>query len=101
VGLSKALRLRQAKKVQVRLKERLPLQIDGEPWMQDPCAFMLAKTTHERDTVTRQVGEVLDWAGNANVITWEQRDVLLAEITRRVHAKDQQHCAIVRRHFAT
>ncbi|ETV67600.1 hypothetical protein H257_16199 [Aphanomyces astaci] len=105
-----ALRLRQAKKVQVRLKERLPLQIDGEPWMQDPCvmdisfhhqAFMLAKTTHERDTVTRQVGEVLDWAGNANVITWEQRDVLLAEITRRVHAKDQQHCAIVRRHFAT
>ncbi|ETW08319.1 hypothetical protein, variant [Aphanomyces invadans] len=109
VGLSKALRLCQARQVQVRLKERLPVQIDGEPWMQDPCevdisfhhqAFMMAKTTHERDTVTRQVGEVLDWAGNASIISWEQRDVLLAEITRRVHAKNQQQSAVVRQNFS-
>ncbi|KAG9416131.1 hypothetical protein AC1031_000531 [Aphanomyces cochlioides] len=110
VGLSKALRLRQAKKIHVRLKERLPLQIDGEPWMQDPCeveityhhqAFMMARTIEERDTVTRQVGEVLDWAGNSNIISWEQRDLLLAEITRRVHAKDQQHSATVRNKLVT
>ncbi|KAJ0412565.1 hypothetical protein ATCC90586_006932 [Pythium insidiosum] len=93
VGLSKAVRLCQAKHVKIRLLERLPIQIDGEPWQQDPCdvdisfhqqAFMLSRTVQERDFVTRKVGEVLDWAENTGVIASSQRDVLLAEIARRV-----------------
>lgn len=93
VGLSKAVRLCQAKSVKIRLKDRLPVQIDGEPWQEAPSevnisflqqAFMLSRTVQERDFVTRKVGEVLDWAENTQVITSTQRDVLLAEIARRV-----------------
>ncbi|KAF1331195.1 Diacylglycerol kinase, partial [Globisporangium splendens] len=93
VGLSKAVRLCQAKSVKIRFYETLPIQIDGEPWQQPPCevnisflqqAFMLSRTVQERDFVTRKVGEVLDWAENTRVITSTQRDVLLAEIARRV-----------------
>ncbi|KAJ8979408.1 hypothetical protein NQ317_015840 [Molorchus minor] len=36
VGLSSPLRLGQAKIVEVRLKEKAPVQIDGEPWEQHP-----------------------------------------------------------------
>ncbi|KAF4148478.1 Diacylglycerol kinase accessory domain [Phytophthora infestans] len=93
VGLSKAVRLCQAKSVRITLKETLPVQIDGEPWLQNPGemelsffqqAFMLSRTVEERDVVTKKVGEVLDWAEHSHVITSRQRDVLLVEIARRV-----------------
>ncbi|EQC41931.1 hypothetical protein SDRG_00784 [Saprolegnia diclina VS20] len=96
VGLSKAIRLCQCKHIEIKLLERLPIQIDGEPRMQDACAidisffhqaFMLGKTIEERDTVARQVAETLDWAGHSKIITWTQRDILLAEIVRRVKSK--------------
>ncbi|KAL4106085.1 hypothetical protein PRIC1_004139 [Phytophthora ramorum] len=93
VGLSKAVRLCQARSVRLTLKETLPVQIDGEPWLQTPSdmdisflqqAFMLSRTVEERDVVTKKVGEVLDWAEHTHVISSRQRDVLLAEIARRV-----------------
>ncbi|ETN12411.1 hypothetical protein PPTG_09249 [Phytophthora nicotianae INRA-310] len=93
VGLSKAVRLCQAKSVRITLKETLPVQIDGEPWLQNPSemeisflqqAFMLSRTVEERDVVTKKVGEVLDWAEHSHVISSRQRDVLLVEIARRV-----------------
>ncbi|KAL1489117.1 hypothetical protein ABEB36_014060 [Hypothenemus hampei] len=36
VGLSAPIRLGQAKLVEIRLKEKAPVQIDGEPWEQNP-----------------------------------------------------------------
>lgn len=93
VGLSKAVRLCQAKTVSLTLKETLPVQIDGEPWLQKPSemdisflqqAFMLSRTVEERDVVTKKVGEVLDWAEHTHVISSRQRDILLVEIARRV-----------------
>ncbi|RLN50096.1 hypothetical protein BBJ28_00008248 [Nothophytophthora sp. Chile5] len=93
VGLSKAVRLCQAKSVRLRLKETLPMQIDGEPWLQSPSevdisflqqAFMLSRSVEERDVVTKKVGEVLDWAEHTHVISSRQRDVLLVEIARKV-----------------
>ncbi|KAI9914173.1 hypothetical protein PsorP6_004943 [Peronosclerospora sorghi] len=93
VGMSKAVRLCQAKSVRLVLKETLPVQIDGEPWLQPANemrismwkhAFMLSRTVDERDVVTKKVGEVLDWAEQTHLVTSQQRDVLLAEISRRV-----------------
>ncbi|XP_044272407.1 diacylglycerol kinase epsilon isoform X2 [Tribolium madens] len=39
VGLSTPLKLGQAKTVEVRLKSKSPIQIDGEPWEQHPCVI--------------------------------------------------------------
>lgn len=93
VGLSKAVRLCQAKSVQITLKETVPVQIDGEPWLQSPGkleisflqqAFMLSRTIGERDLVTKKVGEVLEWAEHTHVISSRQHDVLQVEVARRV-----------------
>lgn len=103
VGLSKAVRLCQAKSIKIRLLETLPVQIDGEPWQQEPSevdisfhqqAFMLSRTVEERDFVTKKVGEVLDWAEHTHLISSRQRDVLLTEIARRV-ADDESYRASV------
>lgn len=37
VGLNKPLRLGQAKKIRLIMKDTYPVQADGEPWIQSPC----------------------------------------------------------------
>lgn len=37
VGLNKPLRLGQAKKIRLVMKDTYPVQADGEPWIQSPC----------------------------------------------------------------
>lgn len=37
VGLNRPIRLGQAKNVRMIIKEGLPVQADGEPWIQSPC----------------------------------------------------------------
>lgn len=37
VGLNKPIRLGQARKIRVVMKESFPVQADGEPWIQSPC----------------------------------------------------------------
>lgn len=37
IGLNKPIRLGQCRKLRIVLKESLPVQADGEPWIQHPC----------------------------------------------------------------
>lgn len=39
VGLSRATRIAQASRIQLITSERIPMQIDGEPFRQDPCVI--------------------------------------------------------------
>jgi hypothetical protein len=39
VGLSRATRISQASRIQLITTERIPMQIDGEPFRQDPCVI--------------------------------------------------------------
>lgn len=39
VGLSKPIFLGQARHVRLQLSEHLPVQADGEPWLQQPCTL--------------------------------------------------------------
>lgn len=42
VGINKPIRLGQAKKVRIVLKESFPVQADGEPWIQYPCELNIS-----------------------------------------------------------
>lgn len=41
VGLSRAIRLRQCSRVRITTHEPLPIQVDGEPWMQAPATLQV------------------------------------------------------------
>ncbi|XP_067128427.1 diacylglycerol kinase epsilon isoform X2 [Centruroides vittatus] len=41
IGLSEPVRLGQAKEVKINLHERLPVQVDGEPWEQFPSSVII------------------------------------------------------------
>ena len=93
VGLSCGIRLCQSREIEIVLKSTIPLQIDGEPVLQNPCtikvsffkqSFMLCKSLAEGDVVTTKVNAVLDWAESTEVITWIQRDIFSKEISRQV-----------------
>lgn len=43
VGLSKPIRLGQAKTIRIVLKRAFPAQADGEPWIQKACEINLEK----------------------------------------------------------
>jgi diacylglycerol kinase (ATP) len=42
VGLSRAVRLAQCRACRIRLVQALPVQVDGEPWLQPPCTLDIA-----------------------------------------------------------
>lgn len=55
VGISEPVRLGQAKEVKLELLERLPVQIDGEPWEQAPATLRI--TFHCQGAVLVNQGE--------------------------------------------
>lgn len=42
IGLSEPLRFGQAKVVKLKLLDRLPIQVDGEPWLQFPTTITVS-----------------------------------------------------------
>nr|DAD31426.1 TPA_asm: hypothetical protein HUJ06_010277 [Nelumbo nucifera] len=57
VGLSRARRLAQGQLIKIQLCAALPVQVDGEPWFQQPC--MLSISHHGQDlTSGRTIGRV-------------------------------------------
>ncbi|PRP84659.1 diacylglycerol kinase epsilon-like [Planoprotostelium fungivorum] len=39
VNLSQAIRIGQGSHVKIELSQKIPIQVDGEPWLQEPCAI--------------------------------------------------------------
>ena len=93
VGLASACLLRQCDKVRIEMRKKYPVQVDGEPWMQEPCvitinptlnkegerrqAYMLRRTNTEMGEVMVEMAAVLDWAEATEVISSGQRDLNL------------------------
>eukprot|EP00933_Yihiella_yeosuensis_P005921 TRINITY_DN110537_c0_g1_i1.p1 TRINITY_DN110537_c0_g1~~TRINITY_DN110537_c0_g1_i1.p1 ORF type:complete len:574 (+),score=82.76 TRINITY_DN110537_c0_g1_i1:17-1738(+) len=92
VGLYKAKRLAQASSVKIKNKAALPIEVDGEPsWFAKDGeieigfrsqAFMLVRTA-SNSSPHAVATDVVDWALERDVITVDQRNILLTEIAHR------------------
>ncbi|XP_061346590.1 diacylglycerol kinase 1 isoform X2 [Gastrolobium bilobum] len=94
VGLSRARRLAQGQSIKVQLFAMFPVQIDGEPWFQQPCtisvthhgqAFMLKRAAEEPlGHAAAIIADVLENAETKNVINASQKRALLHEMALRL-----------------
>ena len=107
VGLSEgAVRLAQCRRsLKITMAQRLPMQIDGEPWIQDgPCEIvmehralrpMLRRSVTSVDDGAAHAFQVLDWGMRSGVISADQRQALLTELALRL--QDAGHHAMHQR----
>lgn len=94
VGLSRARRLAQGQLIKIQLYNALPVQIDGEPWLQQPCtliishhgqAFMLKRAAEEPlGHAASIIADVLENAESNHVINASQKRALLQEMAIRL-----------------
>ncbi|KNA18267.1 hypothetical protein SOVF_072410 [Spinacia oleracea] len=94
VGLSRAQRLAQGQNIKIQLFAALPVQIDGEPWLQQPCtlhishhgqAFMLKRAGEEPlGHAASILTDVLENAESSHVINATQKRALLQEMALRL-----------------
>ncbi|XAR65520.1 Diacylglycerol kinase [Bertholletia excelsa] len=94
VGLSRARRLAQGKSIKIRICAAFPVQIDGEPWFQQPCtltishhgqAFMLKRAVEEPlGHAAAIIIDVLENAETNRVISASQKRDLLQEMALRL-----------------
>lgn len=78
VGLSRAQLICQCSEVTIKLKKKVPVQIDGEPWKQSSCtirvrrkkdpALMLHRAAAEGGGVETEMARLLDWAEDRQII---------------------------------
>ncbi|KAM7475678.1 hypothetical protein LguiB_022921 [Lonicera macranthoides] len=94
VGLSRARRLAQGQSIKIQLFVQLPVQIDGEPWLQQPCtltishhgqAFMLKRASEEPlGHAAAIIADVLENAETSHVINASQKRALLQEMALKL-----------------
>ncbi|CAO2818521.1 unnamed protein product [Amaranthus hypochondriacus] len=94
VGLSRAQRLAQGQNIKIQLFAALPVQIDGEPWLQEPCtlhishhgqAFMLKRAAEEPlGHAASILTDILENAESSQVINTTQKRALLQEMALRL-----------------
>ncbi|XP_028753744.1 diacylglycerol kinase 1 [Neltuma alba] len=94
VGLSRARRLAQGQSIKIQLCAPFPVQIDGEPWFQQPCtlsithhgqAFMLKRASEEPlGHAAAIITDVLENAETNQVINASQKRALLQEMALRL-----------------
>lgn len=98
VGLSNAQKLCQCKELTIIIKNKAPIQIDGEPWRQTKCklhirrkgsAAMLHRSVDDGGIET-EMAELLEWAENRRLIDTNVHSILLNEYSRRVESKKRR-----------
>lgn len=90
LGLTSCVKVAQTPDIEIRLLRALPLQVDGEPWIQDKCAIrircsekMVMLKRRCDYSSTDEVSDVLNWAERTDVISSKQKLALLSEFSRR------------------
>ncbi|KAL9188324.1 hypothetical protein ACHAXT_006702 [Thalassiosira profunda] len=101
VGLSNAQLLCQCRVATVTLKKKIAVQIDGEPWRQNPStlqivrkpkrANMLHRSAEDSGGLETEVTKLLNWANERDVIDPHQYALMMEEFSRRVEHKKRKH----------
>ncbi|XP_072989128.1 diacylglycerol kinase 1-like [Typha latifolia] len=94
VGLSRARKLVQGHYIKIEISAPMPIQVDGEPWFQQPCtveishhdqAFMLKRVSEEPiGHAASIITDVLENSETNGVITATQKKTLLKEMALRL-----------------
>ena len=97
VGLSNAQLLCQCQTASITLKKKIAVQIDGEPWRQNPStlqiirkpdrATMLHRSPEDSGGVETEVSRLLNWANEKKVIDQQQYAKMMEEFSRRIEYK--------------
>ena len=100
IGVSEALKIRQARVVKIRCLKEVPMQFDGEPHLQQPCemtlarkdqAVMLHKVVTDADRNVSQLESMLKWSVEKGHITKDQKILILQETSIRMeHGNAEQ-----------
>jgi len=99
VGLSNAQRLCQCREATITIKNKVAVQLDGEPWRQrsstltikrkkDP-AVMLHRSADDGG-VEMEMSKLLDWAEERKMIDSQVHTILMKEFSRRIESKTRQ-----------
>lgn len=99
VGLSNAQRLCQCREVEITIKNKVAVQVDGEPWRQRPCtltvrrkkaqAVMLHRSADDGGVET-EMSKLLDWAEERQIIDSEVHSIMMKEYSRRIESKTRK-----------
>lgn len=99
VGLSNAQRLCQCREATITIKNKMAVQVDGEPWRQNPCtltikrkkdpAVMLHRSADDGGVET-EMSKLLDWAEARNMIDSQVHTILMKEFSRRIESKTRK-----------
>lgn len=99
VGLSTAKKVCQCGTVRIKLKKKIAVQIDGEPWMQEKAilhiqrekdpAIMLHRALEEGGGIEMEVANLLEWAEEESYISREAHSVLMKEFSKRIEVKNR------------
>lgn len=116
VGLSYAQRICQCHEVSIVIKNKLAVQIDGEPWRQRACtlnikrkkdpSIMLHRSSDTGDYLEMEMAKLLDWGAERQLIDSQAHSILMKEFSRRIESKTRQkrgqdHMAWLKRAIAS
>lgn len=100
VGLSNAELLCQCREATIKIRKKVAVQIDGEPWRQSVCtlkvsrkkdpAIMLHRSPDESGGVETEMAKLLDWAEEKAYIDRNVYSILMREYSRRIESKTRQ-----------
>lgn len=100
VGISTAEKLCQCREATIYIRRRHSVQIDGEPWRQDPCtlkvrkkkdaAIMLHRSADESNGVESEMAKLLDWAEESSLIDSDVHAAMMREFSRRIESKTRE-----------
>jgi diacylglycerol kinase (ATP) len=99
VGLGNAQRLCQCREAVITIKNKIAVQVDGEPWRQRSCTLTITRKKEPAVMLHRSVDDggvetemsrMLEWAEERKLIDKQVHSILMKEFSRRIESKTRQ-----------